>query len=344
MYQTLRLLSITLALCSVLAVGHAEPLQVAPTDGVLLLRNQNVLRGKISRVADHYLVAVPGGEIRVRASEVELFCHDLDEGYRRKRAAMQQGTATEHLALAEWCIRQELLGYAAREVIDARAADPTHPKIILVERRLHRSARVEATNKIDPPSPAATPRATSAKELEKMMRQLPPGVVETFTATVQPLLLNSCSTAGCHGRGGNAELHLERVGSRSISRRMTQRNLYAVIQQIDKDRPEQSPLLIKAGTSHARVNNIQSKPLDLGKYERLAKWIRIVTARDAPRATTVNEPTAELLQTMSGFIPPGTLGPVQQKLSENRRTNEEAAPKDPFDPAIFNQQHASPRP
>ncbi len=36
-----------------------------------------------------------------------------------------------------------------------------------------------------------------------MIQGLPPGSVETFTDTIQPMLLNHCSTAGCHGPQGS---------------------------------------------------------------------------------------------------------------------------------------------
>ena len=343
LYPTLRLFSVALALCGVLAAAGGEPLQLAPKEGVLLLRNQNVVRGKISRVADHYLVAVPGGEIRIRASEVELFCDNLDEGYRRKHAAMQQGNAAQHLALAEWCVRQGLLGYAARELYDARTADPTHPRIALVERRLRRTSDVAAVNKVKPPRPNAVPRATSAKELDAMMRRLPPGAVEMFTTTIQPLLLNSCSTVGCHRRGSDVEMRLQRNGSRPINRRMTQHNLHALLQQIDKDRPDQSPLLTKASAPHARDNDGRTKLLDREKFERLAQWVRIATNRDVPQATTVDKPTAELMQTIAGV---GTRADVTQNQQTPPRaplSKGGAAQKDPFDPAVFNRRHASPR-
>ena len=372
MSATRWLFSIVMAVGGVFSADAAEPLQVAPQDGVLLLRNQNVLKGKISRVADHYLVAVSGGEIRVRAREVELFCRDLDEGYRRKRATLEQGRIEDHLGLAAWCLRQGLFGYAAKELIDARAADPTHPKIALFERRLHLAARARPLEKIGRPSPKATRPLPSADDLQRVVERLPPGTVEIFTDTIQPLLLNSCSTAACHGPRSSNHLRFGRSGGRTMSRRFTQRNLHAVLQQIDQDQPDQSRLLIKASTPHASVKAEQTPPLDRRQTRKLADWVRLATAYKPPKVTTVHEPSAELLQTISGFAASSVLRPRGTPLSrrsaqdqangQNAESNvkgdktrgsriQQAQPrsgasgtaaKDPFDPSIFNSQHASP--
>jgi len=88
-YLALSVLTIVLALGG---IARAEPpLNLEPQQGVLLLTNGQVLRGKVTQAGDYYYVALEHGEIRVRAGDVELFCHDLDEGYRRRCEAIQGG-------------------------------------------------------------------------------------------------------------------------------------------------------------------------------------------------------------------------------------------------------------
>ncbi len=56
-----------------------EPAGVpSPQDGVLLMRNGQVIEGKISPAGDFYYVALPSGQLRLRASDVELVCRDID--------------------------------------------------------------------------------------------------------------------------------------------------------------------------------------------------------------------------------------------------------------------------
>src|SRR5207248_1388077 len=136
------------------------------------------------------------------------------------------GKVQEHLDLAEWCLRQGLLHDAAAELRDAIAADPTHPKIALVERRLRLAAERPNAGKPSSAPPTGTP---SPDELDRMARGMPSGTLETFTSAIQPLLLNHCSTAACHGPQSTTKFRLLRVPvDRVASRRSTQRNLYAV--------------------------------------------------------------------------------------------------------------------
>ena len=71
-----------------------------------------------------------------------------------------------------------------------------------------------------------------------MVRSLPPGVVETFTQSVQPVLMNHCATGGCHAPQSETGLRLFRVPTgKQASRRITQRNLYSVLPFVDRDNP-----------------------------------------------------------------------------------------------------------
>jgi hypothetical protein len=112
---------------------HAEsPLQLGPREGVLLLKNGQVLSGRITPAGDHYLLTTGETEIRLKAVDVEYCCRDLEEGYQRKSLAIEPGRVEPHLDLADWCLRHGLLGYAAKEISQALVEDPRHPKIPLM--------------------------------------------------------------------------------------------------------------------------------------------------------------------------------------------------------------------
>src|SRR4051812_8229843 len=94
---------------------RADDAALAPQDGLLLLRTGGVVSGRITRAGDRYYVAVPDGEIRLKASEVDLVCRDLEDGYSRKRAAAVGHGAEGHLDLCQWCLREGLLDHAKQE-------------------------------------------------------------------------------------------------------------------------------------------------------------------------------------------------------------------------------------
>jgi len=363
-------LSVMLLFLLAIAEARAEPLSLAPQEGILILRTGSVLRGTITRSGDRYYVALPDAEIRIRVADVELFCTSLDDAYRMKSDVIKPGEVDQRLELSEWCIRYNLLGYAARELATARSEDPRHPRLELVERRL----RIAADPSTLPPASQEPGRfRSSGEELNQWVRGLPPGAVETFTNHVQPLLLNRCATGGCHGAAATNQLRLERTaGGRPISRSITYRNLEAVLQCINRDDAAASPLLKLPLESHGGTSGAIFQSHDLQQYQLLAIWVQAISrAKQAPSPATVEHTAAPLLQQMSPTDLPPNARPSQSSEGETPSGTSSAEPfpeiasdankayaeprvqrgapiaeplaKDPFDPAIFNQQFSSRR-
>jgi len=214
---------------------------------------------------------VPEGELRLRAVEVELTCRDLQDGYARKRASIPPDNAAEHLRLAQWCVRHGLLDEAGREIADARRVEPEHPLLPAVERRLQM-----ALEPVPPPPPQVlAPAGVSIEELDRLVRELPPGSVETFTQTIQPLLMNQCATGACHG--GQAEkFRLTRPAwGQPAPRRLTQRNLHETLKYVDKERPQSSPLAAVPLKSHGTAQAVFTER-NAAQYERLLAWLNEV--------------------------------------------------------------------
>jgi hypothetical protein len=251
-----------------------------PLDGILLLRNGQTFRGQITQLVDRYLVRIDGGEVSVRAADVEMVCHDLQEAYHRKRVRLQPDNINDRLEMVEWCQRQGLLGRAAEELAEAMTLDPNHPMIPVVERRLRLA--------MEQPAPAAQPgspeeRAASVAELDRLVRGMPPGTVENFTQSIQPILLNTCATSGCHSPGfGHGFALLRAPVGRPPSRRLTQRNLLAVLQWVNRSEPGTSPLLVTPTRTHGNARAPIFTDQQLAQYQELVDWVYHVTQVPSP--------------------------------------------------------------
>jgi len=295
------LLALTMGMAGSRAPGVAEeppPVPRAPLppatgtspNSVLLLRNGRALEGRIARAGDYYYVALAGGEIRIGADQVEFWCTDLEDGYRRKRAAVRPGSVEEHLRLAHWCLRQGLYDHARAELAEARRVEPEHPMIELLGRQL--------TAAQSPAAPRPGPVALSAaaghqkpqngptpRELDAMVEDLPREAVETFTRTIQPLLINTCGSARCHGPGTKSEFRLRRIPlGRPATRLTTQRNLHAVLQWIDRSHPASSALLTGPDEPHGPTNAPVFSKFQTAQYRLLADWVGHVTGSQVPHA------------------------------------------------------------
>ena len=246
---------VLLALASAMAAARIAAQQPTADQGVLLLRNGQMIEGRITFSEDHYLVELPGEEIRLRAADVEFFCHSLEEGYERKRTAIQAGNAQDHLELAQWCERHGLYRSATAELADAAAIEPKHPMLGVLKRRL------ELATQQTPPAKPAAKAATmpTADDLDRMTRNMPPGTVEMFAQVVQPLLMNHCMASGCHGPQSENNFRLLRAPvNQPAGRRLTQRNLHAVLQYVNYADAQSSRLLTAVSKPHGPVKTPSS--------------------------------------------------------------------------------------
>ena len=333
-------------------------MQVAPQAGIVLLRNGQVLSGKITQAGDDYHVVLASGEIRLPASQVELVCRDLREGYERKRARLDPEKVPDHLDLALWCVRQQLFEEAAREIADARTIDQRHPRISLVERQL--TLAQQKPTRILPAVTAS--EGPSNEDLNRLMRGMPPGTVETFSNTIQPLLLNTCGNAGCHGPQSESKLRLLRTQlGKSSSRRFTQRNLHAVMEMIDRADPPSSALLTAPVAPHGTAKSAIFTSRDVVQYRQLVQWVmRVARGSVVEQPSSVAKPEDNLLQQLPSAGKSNSQQPPANPLlvgrAETRSAAAEAAqviekrapikgsaaaadpPGDPFDPGIFNRQ------
>lgn len=359
------------AFCAWALVAFADPnLQLAPQEGLLLLRNGQVMAGRITRSGDRYFVWLDHGQIRIPAGEVDLFCRDIEEGYRLKSGKVTPGRIYEHLALAEWCLNQQMIGHAAEQLTAAVAIDAQHPRIALLERRL----RLLMTD-VQPVEEAAEQEIAgpSGEVLDRLVKDLPEGTVSTFTQAVQPLLINNCTTSGCHGQQAEHKYQLIRFAAGTPPRRrITQRNLYHTLEWIDRDRPLDSPLIQKSLVAHGGAKDPVFSHTDTFAFQQFAYWVQSVSGhgkrfeRDAklapaaveaaPAAANPSEPTVGWPGVPAPAVIPGSTParpsqrawPEHEVLAQPTAKPQQLIPPgkempatgqigaDPFDPAIFN--------
>ncbi len=285
----------TAALCS--WASAADDLTLAPRQGVLLLNNGEVIEGMITPAGDRYDVDLKDGQVYIKRLEVARLCRDLAECYAHKRGGIEEDRVQDHLALTEWCLRHGLLDLAEKELGEARAAEPKHPKIRLLETRL---SLAKTAPPVEEPA-ATTEKAISPEQLDSLVRNLPVGTMESFTNNVQPMLLNHCSKTGCHGPRSTNALRLERIApNRLAGRHPTQRNLQAALMLVNRDKPEESKLLQSPIRPHGTLKVPVFTDREQAQYRQLVTWVYLAAGnREMAARPTLEERGAPLPQTIS---------------------------------------------
>lgn len=108
---------------------------------------------------------------------------------------------------------------------------------------------------------------------------LPPDLIESFTRSIQPLLLNRCATGGCHaGRTGHAPLLRRQNAAGQIDRDVTLANIDAL--RTGAETPEKA----HARTAALAVSHPGKKspaPLSVAQMNRLRSWLVAASEADA---------------------------------------------------------------
>jgi hypothetical protein len=297
--------------------------------GVLLMKSGQVLSGRLVRAADRYVLLLPDGEIRVRVMDVQMICRSLDEVYEFKRNGITSDRVEAHLDLADWCSRQDMPGHAAEELAAAMRIEPHHPRISVAQRALDqahdqitkhedvkRNENSRETPTVQNAIPKSAPVESENETLDRLVKGLPSGSMEAFSTTIQPILINNCTTSGCHGPRSNTTFQIERLPlERNINPRLTQRNVSAVLEQINRQSPLESPLLTVPIRPHGGLKTPVIAERQATLYQQLANWVAVVSlteTRSTPPRTIA--PKIALNQTLRhyGFGPTSDEPPTDE--------------------------------
>jgi hypothetical protein len=259
------------------AVAEATP--EAGSEQIVVLRDGGVLSGRATLSGERYVLARGTGEVLIPVNNVMLIAASLEDAYQQRRQRLGQPTAEEHLILAEWCLRCDLNAHAERELVDARALDAHDDKLMMLERRL---ALAKERSEKQAAAPATSrPRPTESQLTERVqtaLSDLPEGAVELFTRRVQPVLVNSCTTTGCHQSGGAEKFQLDRAILRGLSnRRSTMNNLAEALALVDREQPQLSLLLTMPRRTHGGMKRPVFGPRQDAAFRHLEEWVALVT-------------------------------------------------------------------
>ncbi len=357
----------------------SSPIEVernASAGEVVVLRNGEVLYGRVVRAAERVLVTLPGREISLRATEIDVVARSLADACWLKRQKIRPTDIDGRLDQAEWCMRHNLLAEAADELSAVASLQPFNTRLAALRRRHQKSfesttlsqkptdrdqprsvetnlAQVasnsthadstaaekpfswppkheESLSTTTPPDRSSNKHAgpvdTSTATLERFMRSLPSQSVEQFTNSLQPMITRGCATAGCHAPGNSTDFTLLRLPQgQTASRRLTQRNLYNIVQLVDFSKPDESRLLKTASEPHGPLKSGVFGDRRSPKYRELRAWVSELTG-------TPLKGNASKIEQATFDAPPSRLDRASNPLFDAGPVSDVAPPDDPLEP------------
>ncbi len=326
---------------------YSSAQEIVYGDGLLVTNTGKVIRGKITVLKNGYAVEVPGGAtVSYPFSVIICEARTLREAYRKQREAMTRPTADQHVRLAQWAFKQNLYAEAEREIHSALNLQPNNqqarrllkhfdkrkvknPRFVDQEKRKFRDKILidQAFNKGEP------------------LGGLSPELAQEFASKIEPLLINRCSNASCHGVSVAHEFRLQpKWNLRGNTRHITGKNLQAVLKQIDSKRPDKSPLITKLDGQHGyRNRSVFSGPLAEKQKTILQNWT-LRTGLYLQEQQKEDETSFTQLVGDEKMNQPAEGRIEQAGYSEPQKTSTSTALEkvrkeqayDPFDPDIFN--------
>ena len=242
------------SLSVLLLAAMAATAQPASATRILVLDNENLLEGEITRIEAGYQIRrASGGDLVLPNKRVLAVVGDRKAAFSVLAERANLRDADERLRLARWCAANELPSEALTQ---ARAAVRMRPGFTAAERllaSLELAVQSPAT-KVD----AAVVQAKAETPGREAVAEIP--VVDynsesypLFASRVNAILTNACAI--CHARDDVKTFRLTRLGGRSGATK----NLLAALPHVNPKDPGASAILVKSVTPHGgateRVNN-----------------------------------------------------------------------------------------
>ena len=308
-------------LSSILAQSAPAVADSAPAERFLLLHNGKLVKGVIRQNSAGFVVNVSGGQMVLAFDQVRLEGTDLEDIYRQQRDTMPDHSAAAHIELARWCVGNGLPDHACRELREALRRQPDSTVASTMLQRI--KDQLLATKDV----PAVVQRNGQFSFLgdakpgiqPETLGSLPRDAASDYMSKVQPLLVNRCATAGCHGPGSGSTLELQRAKvGKAPPKVYSERNLAVVLERIDRERPLSSPLLVKLrGESKPFGLRQPHGGLSQEQLQTLQVWIESISKKPVPVAPPKAEFVAEFDE--KGDADPAS-GSAAKSVKEPRNT------------------------
>ena len=281
----------------------------------LLLKNGNVLKGKVRAEKDRVSVTIDGNStLFVESKQVSFIGPTLESIYEHQRSGVRQWGTGEHWQMAQWCVQQGLIDRAIEhyEVLERSASDS--PRFKELEHMLRQALLSDETVKqavhlkkqttvLSAPNSQesnlnsvvrassesmrlkSSPRDVSREVTESWNKHAIPGYIrKTFQNSILPILVSRCGQSGCHGMLGNSDFHIyQPVGEQAAL--TLARDLEEVLRYIDPDQTQDSPLLAYATKAHGIQRNSSFRPDEHALMERVNFWVKSLALSQKPETT-----------------------------------------------------------
>ncbi|MEM7558445.1 MAG: hypothetical protein AAF394_04925 [Planctomycetota bacterium] len=287
---------------------------------VLLKKTDRVLSGIVEPRGESIRIAIAeNSSVTLPLSQVQHIAPDLGGLYQFKLKKIHLGYHGDHYLLAKWCLANSLLSEAADHYQAAKKLKPNSPHVQRLAVDLKNKMLAEPAFRQYlglPPITSIAAAKTAESKTSSMSKEGPseatvrtvsyeslvanPVVAAQFAQHIQPILMNRCSQAACHGYASKNDFKLLEL-SRKDHRQLTEKNMKSVLRFVAADDSMNSALLELATKAHG----IQPRPGIEAREKELVSvlenWVKFVQ-NPVSSAVARNENPSNQVRTL-GSVP-----------------------------------------
>lgn len=292
-----------LPLCTIVALLLSSNPSMGQTVGKVLLMNngavlpkssQGLNTGGIEKRGDFYVVQIAEqSSASIPIDQVRYVGQSLEDLYRFKVAATKRWEVGDHYQMTSWCLRNGMVDHATQHYQEVARQAGDHPRVKQLALQLEKQMLEEpdfrkflglvplekeaATSRVlasgETSGDATSPVTTASSYLSDVALQ--PEIAARYSQKVQPILMNRCSQAACHGaQSQNALRLLEPYGQQYA--RISSENLKSVLGQIDSQPDQLSRLITYATKAHGIQRSAAIALTETQLLSELRNWIEFV--------------------------------------------------------------------
>lgn len=256
----------------------ADPAPMTPTapapdtepQRVVVMSTGRVVQGTITETPGGYHISTPNGNFTVTYNDVVCTAASVRDAHQKLQKLFTPPSASGHVILCRWCIENRLYDLAMDEVQAALHLEP---------------ARAEARNLLWQletllnPQPEQSPDNVLTWDSMLAPPVNAPGgltrdTTQEFVRRVQPLVLNTCANARCHGNS-QSDFPLQFVRSSGVGgQSITTENIESVFKFVDIDNPRESRLFTALQDPEIpQHRTVFTGPRGRDHLETIAAWI-----------------------------------------------------------------------
>ena len=296
---------------------------------VLVLPDGRTIHGDIRVTHNGYEVSLSrnSGRSYIAPGMVWFTADNMEHAYEQYRERHSDRTADGYVLLANWCIQNGLYDHARDELKAALRMDPKHAMAQLTAKELGkllstRQTPLDARSNVETTTNIASPAVQETDLLKSYVRH------------VQPILMNGCGNAECHGLASTHDFRLMNVRSgHPAFEKYTQLNYDTISRLINAKNPEGSQLLTAPqDTAHANRPNAPFRGREgQRQLQILSAWVKLAARYQTEQQDSTSDDPRSPHNPIAEEAPSAKQGPRQ--VSSTEPTDQSVVHAINFEPA-----------